>query len=120
MTDTGTFGRYDWLWKNDMNTECNQFMKTEPALEDFEGKLKYYMDVENEIMHVTPVHNIGALSLETQPLKYSLKASASNWKTRYATNLHGQAKSELEGINEYIKDTHKQLKRQISDLEDAF
>ena len=49
MTDTGTFGRYDWLWKNDMNTECNQFMKTEPALEDFEGKLKYYMDVENEM-----------------------------------------------------------------------
>ena len=114
-----SFGRYDWLWKNDMNTEYNQFMKTEPALEDFEGKLKYYMDVENEIMHVTPVHNIGALSLETQPLKYSLKASASNWKTRYATNLHGQAKSELEGINEYIKDTHKQLKRQISDLEDV-
>ena len=44
-----SFGRYDWLWKNDMNTECNQFMKTEPALEDFEGKLKYYMDVENEM-----------------------------------------------------------------------
>ena len=114
-----SFSRYDWLWKNDMNAEYVAFMKTQPALEDFEKRLKYYMEVEDEIAHVTPVHNIGALSLETKPLKHALKASAAKWKTRYATNLHGQAKSQLESISQYIIDTGKKLKRQIVDLEDV-
>lgn len=114
-----TFRQYDWLWKNDMNSEYNAFMKTNPALEDFEDRLKYYMAVENEIQHVTPVHNIGALSLETKNMKYSLISAAGSWKTRYSANLHDAARQELEKMNEYIKKTNKQLSRDISDLEDV-
>ena len=114
-----SFRQYDWLWKNDMNAEYTAFTKTNPTIEAFEAKLKYYMSVETEIMHITPVHNIGALSLETQPLKYSLKASAANWKTRYATNLHVQAKEQLAAIMEYINSTRVALGHDINDLEDV-
>jgi dynein heavy chain len=114
-----TFRQYDWLWKNDMNAEYHQFTKTNPTIESFEGMLKYYMSVEQEIMHITPVHNIGALSLETQPLKYSLKAAAANWKTRYATNLHVQAKEKLAELMEYINSTRVNLGHDINDLEDV-
>jgi dynein heavy chain len=102
-----------------MNVEYKAFQKTEPTMDAYETMLKYYMAVENDIMHVTPVHNIGALSLETQPLKYSLKAAAAAWKTQYAQNLHEKAKSELDAINEYMAQTTKALSRPINDLEDV-
>ena len=114
-----SFREWDWLWKNDMDAEYNAFMKTSPGLEDFERKLKYYMSVESQIMKVTPVHNIGALSLETQPLKLSLKGLAATWKTRYASNLHHKAKQELEDLTAYIVSTKKQVTRQVTDLEDV-
>ena len=114
-----SFRQYDWLWKNDMNAEYSAFTKTNPTIEHFEAKLKYYMSVETEIMHITPVHNIGALSLETQPLKFALKHSAANWKTRYATNLHVQAKEQLATIMEYINTTRVNLGHDINDLEDV-
>ena len=114
-----SFRQYDWLWKDDMNAKYAIFMKTNPGLEQFEKELQYYMGNEDDISHIAPVHNIGALSLETAPLKESLKLTATNWKTKYAQNLHGQAKSELEGLNEYIKQTSKNLSRPITDLEDV-
>ena len=114
-----SFRQYDWLWKDDMNAKYAVFMKTDPALEDFEKELQYYMGIESDITHISPVHNIGALSLETAPLKYSLKSTAANWKTRYAANLHEEAKTELLNLTEYIKQTSKKLSRPVSDLEDV-
>ena len=116
-----SFRQYDWLWQNDRAfvEEYTAFTKTNPSIENFEAKLKYYMAVETEIMHITPVHNIGALSLETQPLKFALKASAASWKTRYATNLHVQAKEQLAAIMEYINSTRVHLGHDINDLEDV-
>ena len=49
------------------------------------------MAIESHIQRIAPVHNIGALSLETAPLKYSLKSEASSWKSQYSENLHDQA-----------------------------
>ena len=59
-------------------------------LQAFESELKKYMAVEQEISGIAGVHNIGSLSLETQPLKYSLKSEASSWKAQFARNLHKQ------------------------------
>ena len=44
---------------------------------------------------ITPVHNIGALSLDTQPLKYSLKSEAVAWKNQFAKNLHKKGSEDL-------------------------
>jgi hypothetical protein len=51
-----------------------------------------YVEIEREIARIAPVHNIGALSLETAPLKYSLRSEAASWKAMYGLNLHEQAK----------------------------
>jgi hypothetical protein len=120
-----SFREWDWLWKNDMDSEYTTFLKTKPILEDFEKKLKYYMSVEADIMKITGnlhnLHQSGApvLSLETEPLKHSLKASAATWKTRYASNLHGKTKQELEDLTAYIAATKKQVSRPVNDLEDV-
>ena len=62
------------------------------SLQAFESELKKYMAVEQEISGIAGVHNIGSLSLETQPLKYSLKSEASSWKAQFARNLHKQVR----------------------------
>jgi len=42
------------------------------------------------------VHNLGALSLDSQPLKHSLKAEAANWKAHFSSNIHKQAAADLQ------------------------
>ena len=76
-------------------------MNTNPSLEAFENELKKYMDIEKQIQAIAPVHNIGAMSLETQPLKNSLKAEAAAWKSQFAKNMHSQGKEQLEVLHEY-------------------
>lgn len=44
---------------------------------------------------IVPVHSIGALSLDTLPLKYSMKSEAASWKAQFAKNLHKKGAEEL-------------------------
>eukprot|EP00898_Chlorokybus_atmophyticus_P005691 jgi/Chlat1/6122/Chrsp409S05665 len=118
-TYISTFSKYDFLWKRDLQAEYAQFMSTNPSIEAFEAELRKYMDLEQEIAQIPPVHNIGALSLETQPMKYSLKAEAASWKAQFAKNLHKQGLEDLKKLNMYMRETGMKLGRQIEDLEDV-
>lgn len=106
-----TFLQYEWLWKDNKATAYDAFMKKRPTLEDFDAELKKYVTIEGQIQKIAPVHNIGALSLETAPLKYSLKSEASSWKSQYSQNLHEQAKAELDSVIMWMEDMQKKLKR---------
>ena len=114
-----TFMQYEWLWKENKSTAYEAFMKKHPTLEDFDAELKKYVDIEQRIQKIAPVHNIGALSLETAPLKASLKSEASQWKSQYSENLHGQAKTELDAVVLWMEDMQKKLKREINDLDNV-
>lgn len=88
-------------------------------MQAFESELKKYMAVEQEISQVAPMHNIGSLALETQPLKYSLKSEAASWKAQYAKNLHKQGSEDLKAFDQYMRDTTLKLNRKVEDLEDV-
>ena len=64
-------------------------------MQDFEAELKKYNAVEQRIGDVPAVRNIGALSLETQPLKAALRAEVASWKAQFARNLHKQSAEDL-------------------------
>lgn len=49
-----------------------------------------------EIALIPPVHNLGALSLDTQPLKYSLRSEAANWKVAFSKTIHKSAAQDLQ------------------------
>ena len=68
---------------------------TSAMLQAFEGELRNYMAVENEIGQIAAVHQIGSLSLETGPLRASLKSEAASWKAQFARNLHKQGSDDL-------------------------
>ena len=41
------------------------------------------------------MHNLGALSLDSQPLKFSLRAEAANWKVHFSKTIHKRAAADL-------------------------
>lgn len=45
----------------------------------------------------------GSLSLETGPLKASLKQEAASWKAQFAQNLHQQSAEDLKSFDAYIR-----------------
>eukprot|EP00961_Rhodomonas_salina_P028650 386564-Rhodomonas_salina.2 len=56
-------------------------------LEALRKEMIVHWKVEQKINAILPVHNIGALSLDTVALKNSLKAEARAWKTLYGAFL---------------------------------
>ena len=114
-----TFVKYDYLWRDDKKSAYNDFMSKDPSLEDFEAELKKYDLVEHEIVGIPEKHNIGALSLDTTPLKTSFSQEARMWKKQYAQNLHEQAKVELDEITTWIDQHKRYLTREINDLDDV-
>lgn len=41
------------------------------------------------------MHNLGALSLDSQPLRHSLRAEAAAWKAHFTRNIHAKAAADL-------------------------
>lgn len=114
-----SFDRYSFLWRADMQAEYSAFIKTNPTIEEFEVELNKYMAIERDIATISPVHNIGCMSLETTPMKYSLKAEAGSWKAQFARNLHQQGLGDLKNIQEYMRATTLALGHKVEDLEDV-
>ena len=115
-----TFSRYDWLWKDNKEAEYAAFMREGPSLEDFEAELKKYVDIEREIQKIAPVHNIGALSLETAPLKYSLKLGGGGVEGAVLRRTcTSRRKAELDATLAWMEDMQKKLKREIRDLDNV-
>jgi len=114
-----TFMRYQFLWKTSLASVYAEFMKTSPGLDAFEGELKKYMALEQEILGISAVHNIGSLSLESTPLKQALRSEAANWKAQFAKNIHKQAAEDLKVFDGYVRDTTMKLSRSVDDLEDV-
>ena len=75
-----TFMKYDFLWKEDKQLVYKNFVRTPKNLEEYEAEIVRYVDMEKSIGQISPVHNIGSLSLETGPLKHALRYEASLWK----------------------------------------
>lgn len=113
MQYISTFDKYSFLWTENLQEAYERFMKTNPSLEAFEAELQKYMAIETEVTGIPGVHNIGSLSLETQPLKHSLKAEAASWKAQFAKNLHKQGSEELKALDNYIRETTLKLNRKV-------
>ncbi|GMH89960.1 hypothetical protein TrVE_jg7050 [Triparma verrucosa] len=113
----GSFGQYDWLWKDDKDAAYKEFCKTMPALEDYEIKLRSFGDVEADVDRVHSIHIIGALSLNTKALKTALESECDAWKVQYSYNLHLEAKNALEALTEYVRMTTGKLGRKVEDLD---
>ena len=81
------------VWLN-----CTSVSSTEELRQHwqaFEAELKKYMAVEQAVAAVPSAQVLGPLTLETLPLKSSLKSEAASWKAQFARNLHKQGADDL-------------------------
>lgn len=111
------FYEFKWLWERKPEKELLEFNKTEPGLDDFEIKLKYYTSIEHEIEKIEDVFQIGAMALKTQSIKEGLKDYLHNWKGVFAKDLHKRAKAGLDSIFEYITQTQAKLNKDGDGIE---
>ena len=113
-----TFRKYDWLWKDDKETAYNIFIARSPSIQDFAAELQKFMAVEKEIEAIPPMHNIGALSLNTANLKLQLRNESRQWKVQYSNKVHQQARDSMYAIFEYVRVTTSKLHIKIDGLDD--
>ena len=113
---TDQFKKYDWVWKDDIEVVYKQFIEDEPGIEEVEIELKRFEKVEDKIASISPIHIIGALSLNMRNLKLQLKTQVRRWKMQYSQMVHIQAKASMEVLLEYIRSTTKRLQNEVTDL----
>jgi dynein heavy chain len=91
-------------------------MKTKPNIDECDQQINYYAEVEERINAITPLHTIGALSLNTTPFKAQLRALNNSWRNTFAEALHRSVAKDLADLTDYFKTMLMKLKREPSDL----
>lgn len=112
-----TFKKYDWIWKDDKDLQYRKFAAGNPVIADYENELRRFMNTEKEIERIPPLHNIGALSLNTANLKLQLRNESRQWKIQYSTKVHQQARDAMSSLLEYIRVTTNKLQVEVTDLD---
>lgn len=46
------FAEYEWCWKADIAKKYAEFKAQEPSLDDFEEKLKHFVEIETKVEDV--------------------------------------------------------------------
>jgi dynein heavy chain len=111
------FNRYEWLWTESKDAAFSSFIAHDRSVEDYEAELQRYVAVEQDVARIEPVCSIGSIALDTAPLKYSLRAEAAAWKTRYTESLQVAAKRGLDLLVDWIDDVALRLKQDVRDLD---
>ena len=111
------YKQYDWLWKDDRDKHYAKFLERSPTLGNFEDQLQKFMDIESAITKITPMTNIGALTLNTANYKLQLRNESRQWKQIYSTKIHHMARDALRGLLDYIRTTSTKLHTEVTDLD---
>jgi dynein heavy chain, axonemal len=114
-----TFSEFSFLWLESLNDQYERFVSKEPAMEDFEFKLKEYAAVESRLNEMSPAENIGPLCISTTPIKTHLLSEAASWKQQFAHNLHKEGADKLHGFHLYVRETTRKLNGKVEDLEEV-
>jgi len=112
-----TFLSFSFLWTDDADAACKEFMKTKPNIDDCDKQLATYSDIDEKINQITPLHTIGALSLNTSPIKSQIRALNAAWRNTFCDNLHRSVNKDLSDTTDYFKTLLMKLNREPTDLD---
>ena len=89
------FKSFDFLWTKDRYESFEGFMSTDPSSKEVHLEVEKFVAIEQEIAAISSVILIGMISINIDPLKYSLQAMVISFKTLYASVLQEDAKVKL-------------------------
>ncbi|KAG7190763.1 hypothetical protein KM043_006835 [Ampulex compressa] len=105
--------------KDDVSKVGNEFVDTEPIIQEIKEKFIEYESLAAEIKKLPDKHVIGPIEIATEKLKFALLVEANAWKSSLGIILSTTYRNKLKNITEYINQKNKVLSRQIKDLEDV-
>ncbi len=113
-----SFGKYDWLWREDKDASFKQFTVKDPTLDDYEDQLRAFNKTEDIIDGIPGENRFGgAIFLNTGMFKAQLKQECMLWKNKYCQNLHVQTRNDLDALTEYVRVTTGKLRKEVTDLD---
>ena len=111
------FKLFEFLWKEDLNTLFNEFIKHNPTEYEIKREVERLVKIEKKVIEIPDFLNIGPVCLNTESIKTSLKMFSYNWKCKYASLLHEMAKTRLEESIIYRENVQKRLSVNVQTLE---
>ena len=117
-TYLATFTMFDGLWRLSKQEAFEVFLQTEPTLHDYEGELRRYHKLEQDIASIPDIYSIGALAFDARPLKEALLIETGQWKQFYGVNLKSKSQKEMRFVLEFVDETVQRLGREVKDLDD--
>ncbi|XP_068697910.1 dynein axonemal heavy chain 8-like [Montipora foliosa] len=112
------FRRYDFLWKDDMHALYQSFVDSDPGTTMFKLEVERLQSIEQDVLEIPNRLTVGSVCLNTSPIKDSLHGFSVAWKMRYSTQLHEEAKIELDKIVTHRNSIYEQLSQTVITLDD--
>ncbi|KAJ1151043.1 hypothetical protein NDU88_003830 [Pleurodeles waltl] len=109
---------YDFLWKDDMNGQCKEFLAANPELPAIHKEVERFLHIRQHIEEFTEIFQVGCICLDFSLIKETLIGFAGAWKFQYATILHQQVKENLQAAVKYREEVYKQLTVPVQSLEE--
>jgi dynein heavy chain len=115
----GTLNRFGHLWNQDKEAVVEEFLATQPSMDDFIERLTTFDARWAEIRDSPTIHTIGPLSLSTESVKAALKEEIDKWKLLFTKEIHAQALAMLGEHLEWIRSMARKLDISVRDLDDV-
>nr|XP_014351636.1 PREDICTED: dynein heavy chain 8, axonemal-like [Latimeria chalumnae] len=108
---------YDFLWKNDLNGQCDELTTANPELFVINKEVERLLKTQQKIQDIPEILDIGCICLDLSLIKDTLKGFAGVWKFKYASVLHQDAKEKLEAVVKYRNEVNQNLTVEVQTLE---
>ncbi|GAB1603178.1 hypothetical protein Ahia01_000598300, partial [Argonauta hians] len=113
------FSHYHKLWSVDRNQDLDRFLAEDPSLSDFESKIVYYEQLENNILQEAECFDVGPIAIHTEKLCFGLLTETKIWRQHYGKICNIKYRTDMEKNFAFIDDLSKRLNRPIEDLDDV-
>ncbi|KFH02717.1 putative dynein gamma chain, flagellar outer arm [Toxoplasma gondii VAND] len=113
----GKFDDFAWLWTDSARDTYAAFAAQKPSLDEFEKKIRFFVDVETKLQNMQTTTAIGVLQLNSSGLISQLTELVRGWSLQFLDELHQKARQKLETLTEHIRQMSKRLKRTVSDID---
>ncbi|XP_075255403.1 dynein axonemal heavy chain 5-like isoform X4 [Convolutriloba macropyga] len=110
------FSLYDFLWKDDMKGNFEEFMESEPHTTRLQSEVQRMCDIQKAVTDIPMKIQIGPICLNSTPVKNTLLGFTTAWKSQYADVLHNDARVELAKAVEYQMEAVTQISDDVNGL----
>ncbi|BFZ18283.1 hypothetical protein BsWGS_21321 [Bradybaena similaris] len=113
------FSEFSFIWTADRDAILTEFLATKPDVYEFKEQYQILKQTEEDIASIEPTIIIGAVSLNTEPLKLALQVELAEWKRAYGVELNNIMRARVFEMTEYTTTQTKTLSKPIKDLDDV-